>query len=430
MKFTAELFFLCMFCLNFYLIGRGKLTFLIVSSVIYLFISDYVFYILGYGIGEFSIGKLYIELLFISLFLFFIIELSFNNLKLNPSDLKMLLFLVFSLVLLAYGAFLNGVMNAVNGWRSIFLYIFLSWLTVRNIYDPDALIRTFLVTITAVAFINSIFSIYEYYTFSGDYTSVWRYDLLLEAKTIKNSEFDEHFLQYQLVRGEKLRSSGFFVSALSSGFFTALAAIILTNSIINNKLGIKSIMLVFLLLCFLVSMYTSQVRTAYIIYFLAIIIALFFKNKKFHLKYFYLYVLGIPVFILLAGIVMQSSLDASSAGRILQYKFLFENVSLLGQGLGANVGRFDSFYVYSFIELGFFAIILFLFFVSWFNFFPIRGAEHLNLESNGYPLLQAIFVTFFPVLAVQHIASSLYYFIITILVLLITKCAKKGGGFG
>ena len=151
---------------------------------------------------------------------------------------------------------------------------------------------------------------------------------------------------------------------------------------------------------------------------------MFFKGKSFSNRAFFIYVLIVPVIIFLVGVLSQSILDASSAGRILQYQYLMSNLSILGEGLGANVGKFDSFYIYSFVDLGLMACALLGLFISWFKYFPLRKGRYFTLESKGYPMLQMSYVIFFPVLAVQHVASSLYYFSIVLFASLICKANK------
>lgn len=60
----------------------------------------------------------------------------------------------------------------------------------------------------------------------------------------------------------------------------------------------------------------------------------------------------IPAFILSLGVYFETYLDASSAGRIVQYKFLIDDFTFMGSGLGANISKFDSFYIYMLLDLG------------------------------------------------------------------------------
>lgn len=427
MKFAIESLFVLSLLASFYTIANRKPSFVLVTSTIYLLFSDFLFFQSGYQIGELSFGKLFIEINFLILFFFYIYEVFLNRAKVKNTDLKFVLGLVVTILLILTGAIQNGFVASVNGWRSLFLFVFMGWLISYFAKDPIIQLRVLINTIIFASVANSIYSIIEYVSFTGEYEELWRYKLLFEAKSIANNEFDEHFLQYQLVRGDELRASGFFVSALLSGFFTALAAILITNKIINNRYSFFTVINVILLLIFMISMYVSQVRTSYIIYFLAIISALFFKKRKFPTYAFVFYLVSVPAFIFFLGLFFKSSLDASSAGRIIQYLYLFENFSFLGDGLGGNVGKFDSFYIYSFMDLGVMVGVLLFLFVSWFSRFPIKSNAFFSLEKNGFPLIQMAYVSFFPILAVQHIASSLYYFTIVVFASLIYKNYEVNG---
>jgi hypothetical protein len=425
MKLGLELLFTLSFFISFYTLGRKNLYYILISAIVYTFFADYIFYKAGYKIGEISIGKLFIDINFLILFSFFILQQSFGREKIGKFNFLFFLCLLFSLFLLIYGATVNGIVAAVNGWRSIFLFIFMGWLIALFTKRPIDLLRAAIVTIIIVCFINSIYSIYEYFTFDGNFTENWRYDLLLEAKLSNNADFKSHFMEYQLTRGSELRSSGFFASALASGYFTALASILVTNRIINYRLDLSSICYVIILFLFLVSMYVSQVRTAFIIYFLTLLFAYLLSSYRIKKIFFVIYVLCIPFLILFTGLIFVNYLDPSSLSRIMQYQSLATNFSLLGAGLGGHVGKFDSFYIYSIVDLGVFSILLLLLFIKYFEFLPISKSNFLSLETKKIPIIQSTYLTVFPVFAVQHVASSLYYLLIIMLISLISREYKN-----
>ena len=301
----------------------------------------------------------------------------------------------------------------------------MGWLIALFAEKPKDLIKTAIITITVICLLNSVYAVYEYFNFDGNFTKIWRYDLLLEAKLSNDADFQEHFMEYQLTRGGKLRSSGFFVSALASGFFTALASILVTNKLINDKLDSSSIWYGLILILFLISVYVSQVRTALVIYFLTLLFAYIASSYRIKKKQFVTYVFCVPLFILFAGLIFIDYLDPSSLSRVIQYQSLATDFSILGAGLGKHVGKFDSFYIYSVIDLGIFSIFLFWLFVKYFDFLPIKKSECLFLETKNIPIVQSAYLTFFPILAVQHVASSLYYFSIIMLVSFISREYKQ-----
>ncbi|MFT6842906.1 MAG: hypothetical protein ACJASR_001679 [Psychroserpens sp.] len=421
MKSAIEILFLLSFLVSFYTLGRKSLSYILVSSIIYLLFSDYIFYKLGYKLGEISFGKLFIDINFLILFSFYALEFISGAGKVKKFDLLFLGSLFFSILLLIYGAANNGFVAAVNGWRSLYLFIFMGWLIAFLSKQPNNLLKTTFNTVILVCLINSIYSIYEYVFFNGNYTDLWRYNLLLEAKQSNNADYIERFLQYQVMRGSELRSSGFFVSTLASGFFSALASILVTNRIINYKLNFSSICYGAILFLFLLSIYVSQVRTAFVIYFLALLLAYLSKFYRINKTCFVAYVFCLPFLVLTAGVIFKGSLDASSVGRIFQYQSLLNDFSVLGAGLGGHVGKFDSFYIYSFVDLGVFSILLFWLFIKYYDYLPISKFDYLTTEGKNIPIIQGAYLTFFPVLTVQHVASSLYYFSIIILVSLISK---------
>ncbi|KPM75458.1 hypothetical protein [Pseudoalteromonas sp. UCD-33C] len=412
MKLLIEftLFFLVVF--NAFLINKRDFRLALVSSLFYLFISDYLLYKVGYGLGELSVGKLYIELVFILLLVFFLNTLMKQHFKLDIVNSPYVLLLPLSLTFFAIGAFNNGIVQAVNGWRSIFLFVFFSWLIFigLNSAERKVLFKVFLKTLVLICVLNSLYSIYEYLNFDGSYSNIWRYNLLLEAKVAQDSSFNERFLQYQLVRGESLRASGFFVSALASSFFTAFVAILITNVIVNTKFSYLHVVYVGILILLLLSMYFSQVRTSIVLYIFALTFSFSSKFKRLSPSLFLVYIFTLPLIFFVLAILNQSSLDASSAGRILQYNYLFSNFSILGQGLGGNVGKFDSFYIYTYADLGLGAVLLLLFFYSLYKKIPVSYGQSSRYERDGMPILQSAFIAFFPVLSVQHVAGSLYYF--------------------
>ncbi|MFT6834455.1 MAG: hypothetical protein ACJA0H_000486, partial [Francisellaceae bacterium] len=66
-----------------------------------------------------------------------------------------------------------------------------------------------------------------------------------------------------------------------------------------------------------------------------------------------------------------------------------------------------------------------LLFIKYFEFLPISKSNFLSLETKKIPIIQSTYLTVFPVFAVQHVASSLYYLLIIMLISLISREYKN-----
>ena len=258
--------------------------------IVYVFIfynavNDYLFYTMGYLAGQGAIYKAFNELLLVGLFVFFF------TVKFKQRDLKFsvdtLVILSVSVLCLMIGILNNGFSNAFTDWRDIFLYLIILLLFRDLGYLRKLSLRNLENFLIVLALISTLFACYEYVNYDGNYASIWRYELLLQAKIQQSEDFLEHFVSYQLVRGNNLRASAFFVSALEFAFFLSVAAIFIVRRIkeenkINNTLFLCGCLL--LLLC---GMYVSQVRTSMIVFFIFIAVmslSYFMEVKKSFVK--------------------------------------------------------------------------------------------------------------------------------------------------
>ena len=431
-KLLSEIVFLFLLVwLGFNLVFR-RVTVPVMFIVIYYMFSDYALYNLGYDIGELSIGKVFIEVIFLIVFIVslskFYEEFKFKgNIEIGKKTLSFIIFLILiPVVLVVVGSMSNGLSDAINGWRAIFLPIVLSemlFFVSPGAAKSDKFWNEIVLTFIAIAVINSVFSIYQYVSYTGDMLDTWRYYLLLDAREIRgvSEGLNEHFLQYQIERDNNLRSSGFIVSALNAGYFTAIAMVFsffkMTQSR-GRKLvwGLISITLFF-------GIYVSQVRTALIIFMFGIIVYFWLKVFSPNRKLVVLISILLPFLIGFISIIQGEVLDSSSQGRIIQYENMMHDFRVLGYGLGSYLGKFDSYYIHICMTLGIFAIIPIVYFYT-------RLSDLLKSEIRGDDdsilVVVSLSVILFSVFFVQHVASSLYYFLSILLMSgFVTKFSRR-----
>lgn len=374
--------------------------------IVYVFIfynavNDYLFYTMGYLAGQGAIYKAFNELLLVGLFVFFF------TVKFKQRDLKFsvdtLVILSVSVLCLMIGILNNGFSNAFTDWRDIFLYLIILLLFRDLGYLRKLSLRNLENFLIVLALISTLFACYEYVNYDGNYASIWRYELLLQAKIQQSEDFLEHFVSYQLVRGNNLRASAFFVSALEFAFFLSVAAIFIVRRIkeenkINNTLFLCGCLL--LLLC---GMYVSQVRTSMIVFFIFIAVmslSYFMEVKKSFVKsllYFF------PTLVLIILVLFHNYLDTSTAGRYFQYlDVLTSSSSIIPQGLGTFRQKYDSYFLYLISNMGVFGVGIL--------FFIFRGITKAIDRSDLTVSILIMTVPF--VMTMQHVAGTFYYIVI------------------
>lgn len=374
--------------------------------IVYVFIfynavNDYLFYTMGYLAGQGAIYKAFNELLLVGLFVYFF------TVKFKQRDLKFsvdtLVILSVSVLCLMIGILNNGFSNAFTDWRDIFLYLIILLLFRDLGYLRKLSLRNLENFLIVLALISTLFACYEYVNYDGNYASIWRYELLLQAKIQQSEDFLEHFVSYQLVRGNNLRASAFFVSALEFAFFLSVAAIFIVRRIkeennINNTLFLFGCLL--LLLC---GMYVSQVRTSMIVFFIFIAVmslSYFMEVKKsfvISLLYFF------PTLVLIILVLFHNYLDTSTAGRYFQYlDVLTSSSSIIPQGLGTFRQKYDSYFLYLISNMGVFGVGIL--------FFIFKGITKAIDRSDLTVSILIMTVPF--VMTMQHVAGTFYYIVI------------------
>ncbi|MEY8251912.1 MAG: hypothetical protein RPR91_05975 [Colwellia sp.] len=399
---------------------KKKIFIMLMSLIGYYLFSDYILFMAGYDIGELALGKMYVEIIFLLLFFTAVINYmqrvrSRRDKSINLYELLFIGVMIFLPVLLmVLGAVNNGLANSINGWRAIFLPIVLVELILfigAAEVSSDRFWNRVVFFVIYLSLFNSVYAIFQYITYSGYVFDSWRYDLLLDAREVVGGErgnLNEHFLKYQIERNENLRSSGFMVSALTFGYFTALALVFSLRQLLTTVIPIKSLFWLLISICLLGGVYVSQVRTALIIS--ALGLGLFFWIGLFKPRPNIILAVSLlsPLVVVAGSLFFASYLDPSSQGRIVQYSDLLNNFSPLGYGLGSYLGQFDSYYIHIFMTLGLFAFIPLGYFVI-----KLKGLISVASYDNDDGLLRvvlALSMVLFTVFFVQHIASSLYYF--------------------
>ncbi|AMO66976.1 hypothetical protein [Zhongshania aliphaticivorans] len=411
MIFLIELVFLFLLAINLYFISRRKYSFTLFCVPLYLVFSDYLLFFSGYGLGEVSVAKIFVELVFVQVFLCYLFR---RGGRLTGQGFVLFLF-VASALLLVWGAGQNGFVSAVNGWRSIFLYIFLAEMIVHDAGDKLSL-NAFVNGIIFVCVANGLIAIYQYYSYDGNIESTWRYELIQASWEYSQIEWHERFMSYQLERDEKLRASGLMNSALLFGFVASLAFVLCVRGFLVFKS--KGARFAFILAggVLILSVHVSQVRTAIFVIVFSALYASYFDRIKSKAVFGVAAFLLAPIFILFVGYFFSALLDSSAQGRVLQYYDAISSVSLMGEGLGKYVGRFDSFYVYSFRELGVFSILPIWYLVRAIS--RVNYDVHRQMKKNdkrAFSLMMALILSLSSVMAVQHTAGSVFYFCIVFL---------------
>jgi len=341
-----------------------------------------------------------------------------------------------TLMLLLYGSFLNGFLLASLDWRGSILPIILAILLVNaGLLDEKRVggLMSFLAVAIAV---NSAFAVLQYYTFSGDFESTWRYDFLLQEALRADSDFETRLMEYQIVRDGNLRSSGVFASALQFSYSAALACFyfycrssdLFRRGRIFTAVGCGALMI----LCAW-GVYVSQVRASLIIVLVsAALHAICFSTRDGgRFKAGIAIAIGVGAVVVFAWALTfhASAFDASVQGRIPQYAYLVQNFIAAGHGVGSFRSKFDSYYIYGFLTFGivFAGWIVYVLRVYWRSF----GGRMAEWRSPGDVMLRGfMFSSVIPMLVVcsfQHVSGSLYYQVIWMLLFAGARISMRVG---
>ncbi|MEM5353827.1 hypothetical protein VOI32_37645 [Paraburkholderia caribensis] len=246
------------------------------------------------------------------------------------------------------GLMRSGLSDGIQQWRRYFVPILLAVLLASSGLPQRVNPRTLIRLLLSIACIMATYAIYEYVTFNGDFTQLWYYNFVAQAK--ESISTDAHLLQYQFMRGDQLRASGFFISAIEYSLFNALA---LTYAIISVYTARNfSTRIIFMLVSLLLigGEIVANVRIGWVVFALALISVCqihFVRIKSFSkLAVAPILILALSFLLIIVG---KSDLDASSVGRLAQYAAVPSTFQIQGYGLGAitNNGATykDSWYI-------------------------------------------------------------------------------------
>ncbi|MDR8363978.1 hypothetical protein [Pseudomonas sp. JL3] len=415
MSIAAEFFFLLMFFAASALIHSEKTAnkkLFLSFYVTYIFFYDYINYYLGLAFGaDVIVFKLGTEIFLLSALLKI-----FLHGRMSVQAIKPLL----ACALLVAVAAIIGLNKGYNpksiyiDFRSAHLPIIFSIVLIEAGGIKGVKFEHVFKTVVLLTLFNGVYSIYEYMAFNGNYENIWRYQSLLNSKMEVNSDYNEAQLAYQMVRDDNLRAAGFLVSALIAAYIYGFIAIHLICNILVFKKSRRVFLDGMLLVAYIVFSYITQVRTSFLMVGIALLFIYSLKLVKSG-KAKQAVAIGASVSLVTGLFVFLSSnvgvKDASSLGRIAQYNTFFSDLTLLGGGLGSYPRSFDSFYIYSILELGVFSLILYY---TLFRMSVTRKNPSLEQKRFGiYTLLQ--FSLFLFVCSFQHISGSMYYFLIVFL---------------
>lgn len=392
--------------------------------------SNYLFRLGDTAAG--TLAKSYKEMLLIALVL--VIGVSSGSRRMI--DKRVVVIIGSSVLLLVYGSAMNGFLPASLDWRSSILPIVLAILLVHAGLLDEARIGRLMAFLAIAIAANSAFAVVQYYTFSGDFESSWRYDFLLQEALRADVTFESRLMEYQIVRDGNLRSSGLFASALQFSYSAALACFyfycrsldLMRRGRIFSALGWGALMV----LCAW-GVYVSQVRASLII--VAVSVALhgicFSARNGGRFKAGSAIAIGAGAVAAFAWALTfhASAFDASVQGRIPQYAYLVQNFIVFGHGAGAFRGKFDSYYIYGFLTFGLaFAIwILYVLRLYWRSF----GGRMRDWTLPGNVMLRGfMFASIVPMLVIssfQHVSGSLYYQVIWMLLFAGARMSMRVG---
>lgn len=289
--------------------------------------------------------------------------------------------------------------------------------------------------VCVLTLLNTSLALFQYITFNGDPQSSWRYDFLVDARQNNESNTEERFVTYQIVREDKLRASGVFVSALHYSYLAALSAFYVflqMMAVRKNKFIFYSLYST-LFIFFVAGMLASQVRASLIMLALCLISYFFCTNRSLDNIYFSVkktIALIVVSYTALFAVLFKfgaDSLDASAAGRAPQYIKAISDFSVLGAGLGKYRGQFDSDIVYGVITFGVFYFIIPLVFINLFK------KAYSKQVKQGYSNNAIVILGFCVAISVaivslfQHLSGSIFYYVAWLL--LITSATRKSSNF-
>lgn len=360
--------------------------------------------------------KLYLFKMLYEYILFFLILIYLLYIAQFREIHKNILYLsALSIFFLLYGIINNHDLTlSIKDFRLFFLPILFSLMLHYSLFmkntDLKQLLNFYILLSTLILFVG----LYQYFTFNGDIESIWRYAYLLQANKEMNPNYQEHFINYQLIRNGDIRVSSIFISALDFSYYLSFFSFLIYILFLQNKKTIY--LLLFLIINF--GIYTAQVRTGFILLFISIFIYHLLKlNKNYYNRIAYAMPFIFIVITFLYMLIGGGLNDSSTLGRLVQYDTLINNFTLLGSGLGKYTFTFDSLYIYLFLTYGIFSILLILFQLKLIKTLLYIYTNRLLYSNNRYEIIFIEFMSVYNLsvlylFAFQHTLGSPTFFLL------------------
>lgn len=431
-------FFLMLVLLPFYIIiawqlfTKRKLV-VLYTYFLYYFFLDYFNYIIGVDAGLLGyMTKIYPDILFVFLLVYFIYNLDINNQ--NKKTLFIFFVFLYCVISICYGVFNGfGLSSAILDMRTSVFPVLMAYMLVHNkLLNIDEFLKILRFCGYLVIF-NAVIAIYQYITYKGIPESSWRFDFLQVLNLRNDPNYEERMVVYQIERDGNLRASGLFLSALSFSFLEAFYCVYYALSLLNKKMQFSDLLKNGLCISILLlGIYCSQVRTSLIIVFFSFLFLFFVRKSqrcflRFKPKLAIFVSIWLCFFTFFSIIILgEDSMDASSYGRINQYITLYDNFRLGGYGLGSYKGLFDSFYIYGFMTFGIpFAVFVFYLVFVYCRAYSSEKKFYDDSIHFKYKLFLLLAFVSFPallyVMSVQHTSGSIYYILNFYLLFLIGR---------
>jgi len=255
---------------------------------------------------------------------------------------------VLSALGLAIGLMRSGLGDGIQQWRRYFVPLLLALLIAASDLPRRISARRAINLLIALACVMAVFSLYEYLSFTGDFTKLWYYEFVARSK--ESIETESRMLQYQFMRDDSLRATGFFISAIEYSLFNAMVIAYAVLSIPNTRGFDRRLRLLLVIALLLAGEVVANVRIGWVMLALTLLCAL--QLHVYRIRSF-AKLAAMPVAMLLFSfamiVVARTDLDASSVGRLAQYASVPAQFRPQGYGLGAitNNGETykDSWYI-------------------------------------------------------------------------------------
>lgn len=400
--------------------SSGLVYFSLIFVHFYIIYYDYIYYLLSETFNDFSsLFRLLFEPLIVIGFIFYILKYS----KLIVVSYLPYI-LLFHLIIFLFVGLLsdNSYSYIATDMRShitpiLVLLFFLNLFRFSRI-NIEHLFWILLVLIS----VSSVYAIYEYWSYEGDYMSGWRYHHLSKMYSLSKPDFDLGRLKYQFERDEALRAGGFFDSALNAAYIFYLSTCF-SIYLFFVKMRERKLVLVLLAAFFFniscLALYATQVRIVIIMLIVTVIgwgaIHCCKKQMTRWLPFILIINLSPAVIFgyLIAGFEFMS--DESSRGRLNQYVEVLSTTNLFGGGLGERPGTYDSLVLELVISMGIVGALIWLLLMLLLMHKVISLLRKMDVGPNLFGLLFGLILSFWLLMFFQHTAGSSYHLILMVL---------------